>query len=124
MKHLVTILLILACGYSIKIRHDNFMASRPAVARVHAAKARELKAELGRRHADEYHLKMADECADFITQERDEWVHKTDQYALLSNGLIAITLFQLGTYLKRKRSAEPSGGAYVSPAAGDPSAHP
>lgn len=106
MKHLVTILLMIACGYSIKVRHDNFLASRSAVARAHAAKARELKAELGRHNADEYHMKMADECADFITQERQEWFHKVDQYAFLSNGLIAITLLQLGTYLRIKRSTE------------------
>jgi len=124
MKHLVTILLIIACGYTIKIRHDNFLASRSAAARAHAAKAQELKAELGRQHTDEYHLKMADECADFITQEREEWFRKANQYALLSNGLIVITLLQLGTYLKRRTSTEPAGGAYVSPAAGDPSAHP
>ena len=108
MKHIVTILLVLICGYSVTIRHDNFLASRSAAARAHAAKARELKAELERQKADEYHKKMADECADFIKQEREEWFHKTNQYAFLSNGLIAITLIQLGTYLKRKRSTEPA----------------
>lgn len=52
-------------------------------------------------------MKMADECADFITQEREEWFRKTDQFALLSNGLIAITLLHLGTYLQKKRNTEP-----------------
>jgi len=110
MKHILAVLLITACAYSIKVRHDNFLASRPAIARVHAAKVRELKAELERKQSDDSHKKMADECVDFITKQREEWFRKTEEFALLSNGVIGITLLYLGmTYLKRKEKTPNKG---------------
>ncbi|MCZ7591560.1 MAG: hypothetical protein M5U15_05150 [Kiritimatiellae bacterium] len=125
MRHLLAILLLALSAYSIAVRHENFLNSRSAIARAHSAKARELKAELERKQSDEYHQKMAEECAAFITWQREEWFRKTDEYAWLSNGIIAITLLYLpSTYLKRrKRNTEPGGGGYGSPAAGSPSPH-
>jgi hypothetical protein len=126
MKHLLAILLLALSGYSIALRHENFLNARSGIARAHAAKARELKAELERKQSDDYHKQMAEDCAEFITWQREEWFRKVDEYAWLSNGIIAITLMYLpSTYLRRrKKNTEPAGGAYVSPAAGDPSAHP
>lgn len=104
MKHIVAIMLMVASGYSIVIRHENFLASRSAIARAHAAKVREIKAELERSGGDEYHKKMADQCADFITWQREEWFRKNTEYAHLSNGVIVTTLLYLGmAYLKRRK---------------------
>ena len=111
MKHLLAILLLALSAYSIVIRYENFLNARSAIARMHSAKAQELKAELERKQSADYHTKMAEDCAKFITWQRDEWGRKADEYAWLSNGIVAVTLIYLpGAYLKRqKKHTEPSG---------------
>ena len=55
----------------------------------------------------------------YIGPRKNEWiVGYPCVFGFIMNALL------IGIFMRRKEKAEPAGGAYVSPATGDPSAHP
>ncbi|NLB54245.1 MAG: hypothetical protein GX811_00485, partial [Lentisphaerae bacterium] len=79
----------IAVRFTLHLHYDK---AHSEMAETHSNKVKELKLELIRTGGTENHLRIADDCANYILAQRTEWQQTTRQYAWLSNGLILITL--------------------------------